>query len=127
MSETATKPAPAKAAKPAKPVKVSSRYEKEGTGAEAKFFRIRANGTKRHVPTLTGEALETAKAIKAQREQGVTMKAIAAERHLSLSSVRRMLTSLALTEEVQAVVTRTAKGRATKAAKASAPKASATA
>lgn len=125
---TATKATPKTTAKATTPEPVSTRFEAVHEGDTVKFFRIRANGTKRHVPTLTGDALATAQAIKAQREAGITMKDIATERHLSVSSVRRYLTSLALTEEVQAATAKPARRtRAAKTSKASASKASASA
>lgn len=100
MTKTTTAPKPA--AKTAPAPSVASRFQREGEGDSVKFFRIRANGTKRRVPTLSGEALATAQAIRNEREAGGTMKAIAEARHLSVPTVRRMLTSLALTEELAA-------------------------
>lgn len=68
-----------------------------------KFYRLRDNGTYRHIPFLAADSKdrETAEWVAEQREEGVTMKAIAADMHMSIPSVRRVLNSLLLTEEVE--------------------------
>ena len=68
-----------------------------------KFYTIRENGTYRHIPFLGAGTVEreVAEWVAMQREEGVTMKAIAAEMHLSVPSVRRVLNSLLLTQEVE--------------------------
>jgi DNA-binding NarL/FixJ family response regulator len=43
-----------------------------------------------------------AEAVVAKREQGVTMKAIAAELHVSVPTVRRMITALLVTTSTEA-------------------------
>lgn len=72
-------------------------------GHVVRFYRQRANGTTRHVPLLAEgtDARADAEWVQAQRDEGRTMKAISAEVHLSVPTLRRMLTSLALTEECE--------------------------
>jgi DNA invertase Pin-like site-specific DNA recombinase len=69
----------------------------EGT---VKFYRVRENGTTRNVPVLKGEDLELAQAIKAAREEGVSVRDIAKANHISVATVRRYLQELELTEKV---------------------------
>lgn len=68
-----------------------------------KFYTLRSNGTYRHIPFLADgtKDREVAEWVADQREQGTTMKAIATEMHMSVPSVRRVLNSLLLTEEVE--------------------------
>jgi hypothetical protein len=68
----------------------------------AKFYRVRSNGTKRHVPTLAGEDLALAETVRGKRSAGATMRQLSEEMHLSVSTLRRLLGSLALTEQAHA-------------------------
>lgn len=67
-----------------------------------KFYRVRGNGTKRHVPTLAGEDLALAETVRGKRSAGATMRQLSEEMHLSVSTLRRLLGSLALTEQAHA-------------------------
>lgn len=71
------------------------------TEGKIHFYRVRENGTYRHIPFLTGEDREHAQWIASQREAGRTMKEIADELHLSIPTVRRMINGLLLVEEVE--------------------------
>jgi DNA-binding NarL/FixJ family response regulator len=65
------------------------------------FHKERANGTTRHLPMpTTDEAKATAEWVLAQREEGVTMKAIAAEMHVSVPTVRRIINGALLAQEL---------------------------
>lgn len=68
-----------------------------------RFHTVRANGTTRRVQFYADgtEARETAEWVEEQRNDGRTMKDIAAEMHLSVPSVRRILNALALAQEVE--------------------------
>jgi hypothetical protein len=68
-----------------------------------RFYRVRANGSTRHVPFLPegSEQRMLAEWIVEQRDEGRTMKSIATEALLSVPSVRRLINSLLLTEEVE--------------------------
>lgn len=68
----------------------------------AQVHSVRANGTLRRRHFLTGDDLTTALQVRAARELGKSMSFIANELHVSISSVRRMLVDLALTEELNA-------------------------
>lgn len=65
------------------------------------FHRERSNGTMRRVHFLVGKAYEEALWVQLQREEGRTMKDIAAELHSSVAAVRRTLNDLAMTEAMQ--------------------------
>jgi DNA-binding NarL/FixJ family response regulator len=70
---------------------------------KVKFHRERANGTTRRVQFLaegTAER-EVAEWVVVQRGEGRTMKAIAAEMHVSVPTVRRLINALMLTWEVE--------------------------
>lgn len=67
---------------------------------DVKFHTVRADGTTRRIRVLTGEELEVAEWVMEQREEGVTMKAIAKEMSVSVPTVRRMINRYLLTEEV---------------------------
>lgn len=67
---------------------------------EVKFHTLRANGTARRIRVLTPEEREVAEWVMEQREEGVTMKALAATMNLSVPSVRRLINRYLLTEEV---------------------------
>jgi hypothetical protein len=66
------------------------------------FYRVRGNGTTRHIPVFAEgtEAFEKAEWVAEQREEGKTMKALATELHMSVPSVRRLLNSYLLSDEV---------------------------
>lgn len=67
------------------------------------FHTERGNGTFRRVHFLADgtKEREIAEWVADQREQGVTMRKIAAELHMSVPSVRRMINDLILTEEFE--------------------------
>lgn len=73
------------------------------TSGVAKIYKERENGTFRKVHFLADgtKDREHAEWVVAQREEGVSMKAIAAEINMSVSAVRRMINDLALTEELE--------------------------
>jgi hypothetical protein len=68
-----------------------------------KFYRERGNGTTRHIAFLADGTTdrEVAEWAADQREQGVTMRTLSREMHLSVPTIRRMLNALLLTEEVE--------------------------
>jgi hypothetical protein len=67
---------------------------------QVKFYRVRENGTTRHVPVLSGTDLVLAQTIRDERAEGKSVREISEENHLSVASTRRFLTELALTEAV---------------------------
>lgn len=75
----------------------------EAAEGKVKFHRERGNGTFRRIQFLADgtEAREIAEWIQSEREEGKTMKGIAAEMHVSVPTVRRMLNSLLLTQEME--------------------------
>lgn len=75
----------------------------EAAEGSVKFHRERGNGTTRRVQYLADGTAEreTAEWITVQRSEGRTMKAIAAEMHVSVPTVRRMINALLLTWEVE--------------------------
>lgn len=68
-----------------------------------KFYTQRANGTERHIPFLALGTVEReyGEWVLDQREQGVTMQAIAKEMHASVPSVRRLINQTLLANEVE--------------------------
>lgn len=66
------------------------------------FYTVRGNGTTRHIPVFAEgtEGFQVGEQVAEWREDGRTMKSIAAELHLSVPSVRRMLNSFYLSDEV---------------------------
>lgn len=70
---------------------------------KVRFYRVRENDTFRHVPYYAegSEERETAEWVLEQRDEGVTMKAIAAEMHSSVPTVRRMINAVLLAQEVE--------------------------
>ena len=70
---------------------------------KVKFHTERGNGTTRRIQFLAAGTAEreTAEWVAEQREEGVTMKAIAATLHVSVPTVRRMINALLLTEEFE--------------------------
>lgn len=77
-------------------------FRAEAAKGTVQFYRVRGNGTTRHIPFYAegSEAREVAEQVSEWREEGKTMQAIAADLHMSVPSVRRMLNSLLLSEEV---------------------------
>lgn len=75
----------------------------EAAEGHVKFHTLRNNGTTRRIQFLAeGTAdREVAEWVMAQRGEGVTMKTIAAEMHVSVPTVRRMINALLLTWEVE--------------------------
>lgn len=75
----------------------------EAAEGHVKFHTLRSNGTTRRIQFLTEGTLEreVAEWVMAQRGEGVTMKAIAAEMHVSVPTVRRMINALLLAWEVE--------------------------
>lgn len=67
------------------------------------FHKERANGTTRHLPTypIGTPERETGEWILVQREEGRTMRDIAAEMHVSVPTVRRMLNATLLSQELE--------------------------
>lgn len=75
----------------------------EAAEGKVQFHTERGNGTFRRIQFLaegTPER-EVAEWVAAQREEGVTMKAIAAEMHVSVPTVRRMINALLVTQEAE--------------------------
>jgi len=72
---------------------------------QVKFHTIRADGTLRRVQFYAAGTTARAQAetIWQQREAGRKMSAIAAEFHLSVPSVRRILNALTLSKEVESL------------------------
>lgn len=70
---------------------------------KVKFHIERGNGTYRRLQFLAPGTAEraAAEAVVAKREQGVTMKTIAAELHVSVPTVRRMITALLVTTSTE--------------------------
>jgi hypothetical protein len=66
------------------------------------FYRVRGNGTTRHIPVFAEgtKEFEVAEYVAEQREEGTTMKALATELHMSVPSVRRLINSYLLSDEV---------------------------
>lgn len=75
----------------------------EAVEGKVRFHTVRSNGSTRRVQFLAeGTAdREVAEWVLAQREEGATMKAIAAEMHVSVPTVRRMINALLLTQEME--------------------------
>lgn len=69
---------------------------------DVQFYKIRANGTSRHIPVFAEgtKEFQSAEWVQEQREEGRSMKDIAAELHLSVPSVRRLINSYLLSDEV---------------------------
>jgi hypothetical protein len=67
---------------------------------DVKFHTVRGNGTTRRIRVLKGDDLEVAEWVMEQREEGRTMKDIAAEMSVSVPTVRRLINRYLLTEEI---------------------------
>jgi len=75
----------------------------EAAEGVVKFHTLRGNGTTRRIQFLaegTPER-EAAEWVMAQRSEGVTMKTLAGQMHVSVPTVRRMINALLLTWEVE--------------------------
>jgi hypothetical protein len=77
-------------------------FAQDVAAGKVKFYRVRGNGTTRHVPFFAAGTKEREEAewVLEQREDGRTMREIADELHLSVPSVRRMINSALLSDEV---------------------------
>lgn len=69
---------------------------------DVQFYRVRGNGSTRHIPVFSegSPEFQSAEWVQEQREDGRSMKDIAAELHLSVPSVRRLINSYSLSDEV---------------------------
>lgn len=74
------------------------------TTGQATLVKIRANGTVRSLPYYAKgtEVRETAMAVDARRTAGDTIEKIAEEMKVSVATIRRYVTGLALAHEVEA-------------------------
>lgn len=68
---------------------------------EVKFVRVRANGTTRNVPVLSGDDLAAALDVQLRLTNGQSVASIAKELHVSVATVRRYIQELELTFKVQ--------------------------
>jgi hypothetical protein len=70
---------------------------------KVKFYRLRDNDSTRHIPFLADGTpdREVGEWVLLQREEGVTMKAIAKGMHASVPSVRRLINATLLAQEVE--------------------------
>lgn len=70
---------------------------------KVKFYRVRENESTRHIPYFAeGTAdREVGEWVLEQRDEGVTMKAIASEMHSSVPTVRRLINAVLLAQEVE--------------------------
>lgn len=77
-------------------------FREELAKGNVQFYRVRGNGTTRHIPVFVEgtKEFEVAEYVAEQREEGATMKALAAELHMSVPSVRRLINSYLLSDEV---------------------------
>lgn len=80
----------------------SAKAQRPVIQVDGKFYKVRGNGSKRRVPTLAGDDLTLAETVRGKRQAGATMRQLADEMHLSVSTLRRLLNSLALTEAAAA-------------------------
>lgn len=73
------------------------------TEGKVQFHRERANGTFRRVHFLADGTTEREHAewLRAERENGRTMRALATETNYSIATLRRWLNDLALTESIE--------------------------
>ena len=77
----------------------------DAAAGTVQFHKERGNGTTRRVHFLAEgtEARELADFILVLREDGASMKAVAAELHMSVAAVRRSLNDLLMTQELEAM------------------------
>jgi hypothetical protein len=77
-------------------------FQAEVAAGNVQFYKVRANGTTRHIPVFAEGSKEFTEAEQVQewREEGRSMKAIANELHMSVPSVRRLINSYLLSDEV---------------------------
>lgn len=99
-------------------------------GGKVRFSKVRSTGTQRHWPVLAKGSKErkAAEAIEARRAKGDTVEAIAKAMHKSVPTVRRTITALAFTRELEglsakdrAAVAKVANANRTAAPKEQAP------
>lgn len=78
-------------------------FAQHAAEGKVQFHRERGNGTTRRVHFLQdgSKPREWAEWVRAQREDGRTMRQIANETHFSIPTLRRWLNDLALTEAVE--------------------------
>lgn len=69
-----------------------------------RLYRVRATGTTRAVPYLAEDNLqrEVAEWLATAIEEGQSLRAVATDTGLSLPTARRLVTALAITEEIEA-------------------------
>lgn len=74
-------------------------------GGKVHFAKVRESGTMRAWPVLApgSEARKQAEGVLAQRAEGITVEAIAKGMHKSVPTVRRIITALAFTHELEAM------------------------
>lgn len=77
-------------------------FQDELAKGNVQFYRVRGNGTTRHIPVFAEgtKEFEVAEYVAEKREDGTTMKALATELHMSVPSVRRLINSYLLSDEV---------------------------
>lgn len=77
-------------------------FVQEALAGTVRFYRVRANGTTRHIPLLVegSEDYAMAEAITEARNSGTSVAALAVLFNVSMPTVRRLIASLALTREV---------------------------
>lgn len=85
------------------PTTTASTFLADAAAGKVQFHTERSNGTFRRVHFLADgtKEREIAEWVAEQREQGVTMRKIAAELHASVPAVRRMINDLLMTEEFE--------------------------
>jgi hypothetical protein len=106
---TTKKATPVPKEQPAKPVKAKAPKPEAKTllealtSGQAVLVKVRANGTIRTLPYLRpkSEVRETAVTVETRRQAGETIEAIAEAMNVSLATVRRYVTGLALAHEVE--------------------------
>ncbi len=98
------KPASSKPAEAAAAKVVTTDLAADLASGNVRLFRVRGNGTTRRIPYLApaSSARKKAEQVAEMRTAGKTMRDIATELHLSLATVRRELTHLALAQAVEA-------------------------
>ena len=77
-------------------------FRESVANGNVQFYRVRGNGTTRHIPVFAEGTpeFEQAEQVMEWREDGRDMKTIAAELHMSVPSVRRLINSYLLSDEV---------------------------
>lgn len=77
-------------------------FRESVANGNVQFYKVRGNGTTRHIPVFAEgtKEFEAAEQVMEWREDGRDMKTIAAELHMSVPSVRRLINSYLLSDEV---------------------------